>query len=73
MGILKNMLYRAYHLCDPGPEREEEIKTLNFAFINQNYPPKQVLKLFNPTKNLMEMKRKTKELKKGQSQLLFHT
>jgi len=44
MGILKNMLYRAYHLCDPGPEREEEIKTLNFAFINQNYPPKEVLK-----------------------------
>ena len=38
------MLYRAYHLCDPGPEREEEIKTLNFAFINQNYPPKAVLK-----------------------------
>ena len=27
-----------------GPEREEEIKTLNFAFVNQNYPPKQVLK-----------------------------
>ena len=25
-------------------EREEEIKTLNFAFVNQNYPPKQVLK-----------------------------
>ena len=44
MGILKNMLYRAYNLCDPGPEREEEIKTLNFAFINQNYPPKEVLK-----------------------------
>ena len=44
MGILKNMLYRAYNLCDPGPEREEEIKTLGFAFINQNYPPKEVLK-----------------------------
>ena len=39
------MLYRAYHLCHPGPaaEREEEIKTLNFAFIYQNYPPKEVL------------------------------
>ena len=34
MGILKNMLYRSYNLCDPGPEREEEIKTLNFAFVN---------------------------------------
>ena len=44
MGILKNMIYRAYHLCDPGPEREEEIKTLNFTFIHQNYPPKEVLK-----------------------------
>ena len=44
IGILKNMLHRAYNLCDPGPEREEEIKTLNFAFVNQNYPPKQVLK-----------------------------
>ena len=44
MGILKNMLYRAYNLCDPGPERKEEIKTLNFAFVNQNYPPKEVLK-----------------------------
>ena len=44
IGILKNMLHRAYNLCDPGPEREEEIKTLNFAFVNQNYPPKEVLK-----------------------------
>ena len=44
IGILKNMLHRAYNLCDAGPEREEEIKTLNFAFVNQNYPPKQVLK-----------------------------
>ena len=25
-------------------QREEEIKTLNFAFVNQNYPPKEVLK-----------------------------
>ena len=41
---MKNILYRAYNLCDPGPEREEEIKTVNFAFVNQNYPPKQVLK-----------------------------
>ena len=44
IGILKNMLYRAYNLCDPGPEREEETKTLNFAFVNQNYLPKEVLK-----------------------------
>ena len=44
MGILKNMLHRAYNLCDPGPESEEEIKTFNFAFVNQNYPPKEVLK-----------------------------
>ena len=73
MGILENMRYRAYNLCDPGPEREEEIKTLNFAFINQNYPPKEVLKTIQSYQESDGKKRKTKELKKGQSQLLFHT
>jgi len=27
LGILKNMLSRAYNLCDLGPDREEEIAT----------------------------------------------
>ena len=36
------MLFRAYNLCDPGPDREEEIQTLKYAFINQDYPPKDV-------------------------------
>ena len=38
------MLYRAYNLCDPGEERQEEIDLLKYAFINQNFPPKQVIK-----------------------------
>jgi len=42
LGILKNMLFRAYNLCDPGPDREQEIQTLRYAFINQDYPPKDV-------------------------------
>ena len=42
LGILKNMLFRAYNLCDPGPDREQEIQTLRYAFINQDYPPKEV-------------------------------
>jgi len=44
IGILKNMLYRAYNLCDPGEERQEEIDLLKYAFINQNFPPKEVIK-----------------------------
>ena len=36
------MLFRAYNLCDPGPDREQEIQTLRYAFINQDYPPKDV-------------------------------
>ena len=36
------MLFRAYNLCDPGPDREEEIQTLKYAFINQDYPPKDI-------------------------------
>ena len=42
IGIVKNMLFKAYNLCDPGPDREEEIQTLKYAFINQDYPPKDV-------------------------------
>ena len=42
IGIVKNMLFRAYNLCDPGPDREEEIQTLKYAFINQDYPPKDI-------------------------------
>ena len=67
MGILKNMLYRAYNLCDPGPEREAEIKTLNFAFINQNFPPKEVLKTIQTYQESDGYKKTTKELRKGQS------
>ena len=29
-------------MCDPGPDREQEIQTLRYAFINQDYPPKDV-------------------------------
>ena len=36
------MLFRAFNLCDPGPDREEEIQTLKYAFTNQDYPPKDV-------------------------------
>ena len=42
IGIVKNMLFRAYNLCDPGPDREEEIQTLKYAFIHQGYPPKDI-------------------------------
>ena len=38
------MLYRAYNLCDPGEERQEEIDLLKHAFIHQNFPPKEVVK-----------------------------
>ena len=36
------MLFIAYTSCDPGPDREEEIHILRYAFINQDYPPKDV-------------------------------
>ena len=36
------MLFRVYNLCDQGPDREEEIKTLRNAFMNQDYSPKDV-------------------------------
>ena len=36
------MLFRAYNLCDRDPDREEEIQTLKYAFIHQNYLPKDV-------------------------------
>ena len=39
LGVLKNMLFRAYNVCDPGPEREKEIQTLTYAIVNQDYPP----------------------------------
>ena len=42
LGILKNMLFRAYTLWDPGPDREQEIQTLRYAFIDQDFPPKDV-------------------------------
>ena len=29
-------------MCDPGPDREEEIQILKYAFITQDYPPKDV-------------------------------
>ena len=38
-------MYRAYNLCDPGEERQEEIDLLKYAFINQNFPPKEVIKM----------------------------
>ena len=44
IGILKIMLCRAYNSCDPGEERQEEIDLLKYAFINQNFPPKEVIK-----------------------------
>ena len=47
LGILKNILFRAYNLCDPGPDREEEIQTLKSAFIIWDYPPKDVEQTIN--------------------------
>ena len=41
------MLFRAYNLCDPGPDREQEIQTLRYAFINQDYPPTDVEQTIN--------------------------
>ena len=69
IGILKNMLYRAYNLCDPGEERQEEIDLLKYAFINQNFPPKKLSRRFKHTMNMMGLWKIMTELKKGQNQL----
>ena len=58
------MLYRAYNLCDPGEERQEEIDLLKYAFINQNFPRKEVIKTIQS--GLWKIMR---EPKKGQNQL----
>ena len=54
IGILKNMLYRAYNLCDPGEERQEEIDLLKYAFVNQNFPPKEVIKTIQSYDGIVE-------------------
>ena len=58
------MLYRAYNLCDPGEERQEEIALLKYAFINQNFPPKEVFKTiqsYNEHDGNMEYNERAKE------------
>ena len=66
------MLYRAYNLCDPGEERQEEIDLLKYAFINQNFPPKEVIKTiqsYDEHDGIVENNESLTELKKGQNQL----
>ena len=69
IGILKNMLYRAYNLCDPGEERQEEIDLLKYAFINQNFPPKEVIKTIQAYDEHDGFVENNDRAKKGQNQL----
>ena len=71
LGILKNMLFRAYNLCDPVPDREQEIQTLRYAFINQDYPPKDVEQTISNYQECEGMK-KTNRQKIEVNRLLFH-
>ena len=64
IGIFKNMLYRAYNLCDPGEERLEEIDVFKYAFINQIFPPKEVVKtiqLYKENSGIKENNERAKE------------
>ena len=51
-------------MCDPGEERQEEIDLLKHAFINQNFPPKEVVKviqLYNEHDGIVEKNERAKE------------
>ena len=63
------MVFRAYNLCDSGPDREEEIQTLKYAFINQDYPPKDVEMTIQ---NYQVENKDNKEAEIGVNPLLFH-
>jgi len=71
LGILKNMLFRAYNLCDPGPDREQEMQTLRYALLIKITHQKMLSRQSVIIKSVKEMK-KTNRQKIEVNRLLFH-